>query len=138
MIKRIKENKTNGDSTFVSTLICIFWILVVFIVLLNIFGEAVKLSDVERIHRRYLLAMEREGFLSATNVTQLKGELSAVGVTNIDLSGTSMSPVGYGGTVYLVIKGDVEVDRTVFIGGSPSNQRGVRHFEKKKTGTALY
>lgn len=138
MINKIRNKKIDGDSTFISSLVCIFWIIIIFVALLNIYGEAVRLSEVERIHRRYLLAMEREGYLSAANVTQLTAELDAAGVVNIDLTGTSLSPVGYGGTVYLVIEGDLIVDTTVVVSGSPATQEGARHFEKTKSGTALY
>jgi len=138
MIKKIVRKKIKGDSTYLSTIICIGVICILLVGMVYAFSEIVKTNEVERIHRKYLLSMEREGYLSASNEALLLAELAAVNVSNIDLTGTSKTPVGYGNQVRLVIKGDLEVDRLAFGGGWATAQKGVRHIEMDKTGTALY
>lgn len=137
MQKKI-DRKVEGDSTYLSSIISIFFVIVVFISLIYLFGEIVATNEVERIHRKYLISMEREGCLSDAAEASMVAELTAAGVTNIDLSGTSKTPVGYGNQVRLVIKGELTVERIGFNGGSAVKQQGVRHIDMDKTGTALY
>ena len=42
-------------------------------------------------------------------MNELINELTALGVTDISLSGTTMSPAGYGNAIYLVVTGHISV-----------------------------
>ena len=40
----------------------------------------------------------------------MRTELASKGLKNINLSGTTMTDVGYGNEIFLCIKGDLEID----------------------------
>lgn len=132
------RKKTKGDSTYLATLIAIFVILVLFTSLFYVYAQIQKQNKVERVYRQYLLEMETKGYLTSSAKARLISDLTACGVENIDLTGTSQSPVGYGQPVYLCIKGDLKVDRLNFVGSNASKGQGVMHIDIKKSGTALY
>ena len=60
-------------------------------------------EDVKQIARKYMLTMETMGYLDPPNQTTLVQELSDLQVTDIDLTGSTMSDAGYGNAVYLQI-----------------------------------
>lgn len=137
-MKKIIRKNVKGDSTYLATIIASFFIIVLFIGCLDIFGEAIKINDVTRIHRRYLIKMERDGCLTAAEQTAMIAELEALGVTNISLAGTSFVPVGYSNPVRLVITCDVPVSQVNLTGTSPTSERSTRNVTIDKTATALY
>jgi hypothetical protein len=136
---RLLKKRAQGDSSFVATLICMFAMVTLFVALFYAYAQNVNQNKVERVYRQYLFRMEREGYLTPTDKAGLLADLTALGLKNIDLTGTSFSAVGYGNEVRLVIKGDLEVDAIKFgTGGDPSKAREEIHIEVEKTGTALY
>ena len=60
-------------------------------------------EDVKQIARKYMLTMETMGYLDPANQTTLVQELSDLQVTDIDLTGSTMSDAEYGHAVYLQI-----------------------------------
>ena len=60
-------------------------------------------EDVKQIARKYMLTMETMGYLDPANQTTLVQELSDLQVTDIDLTGSTMSDAEYGNAVYLQI-----------------------------------
>ena len=60
-------------------------------------------EDVKQIARKYMLTMETMGYLDPANQTTLVQELSDLQVTDIDLTGSTMSDAEYGKAVYLQI-----------------------------------
>ena len=109
-----------------------------FLALFLNYSQIVRQNKVERTYRKYLLKMEKEGCLNGSDQANLITELTALGVKNIDLTGTSTAPVGYGQTVTLHIAGDLEVDKLLFTGSNPTRGKEDVHIEIEKTGTALY
>lgn len=81
------------------------------LVVMSAFLENLKLIqqklDVDQLARRYILHMETVGGLLPEEKDRLERELENVGVTEIDLSGTTMESVGYGGRIELCIHGMV-------------------------------
>ena len=73
-------------------------------------GNITKNDEVRQIGREYILAMETEGRLTSSLESSMRADLAAKGLKNIDLSGTTMSDVGYGNEIFLCVKGDLEVD----------------------------
>lgn len=53
--------------------------------------------------RKYMLTMETMGYLDAASRTSLMQDLSDLQVTDIDLTGSTMTDAGYGNAVYLQI-----------------------------------
>ena len=75
-------------------------------------GLMLKKLEISQLSRQYILKMETEGYLNESNKQSLLQELHALGVQNIDLSGTTLQPVSYGETILLKIKGTVST-RTI-------------------------
>lgn len=88
-------------------------ILVCFIVM-NIFLMVVEIvnykADVKYLMRAYMLQMETEGYLSVENTAAFKQELTERGVINIDLTGTTSAPAGYGQKINLCLKANIPVE----------------------------
>ena len=77
-------------------------------------------TDIHHVARTYLLRMETDGYLTQQNRYLLEQELEALGMTDIDLKGTSFEDVGYGNKIKLVIRGMVNLKDVSFKGfGSP-------------------
>ena len=80
-------------------------------------------AAVSQIARKYILRMETTGELTEADRTALSQELESLGVTELDLSGTTMDRVDYGDTIVLVIRGKLE---------------GEHAFEEKKISSAKH
>lgn len=64
--------------------------------------------EVSQVSRKYILKMETEGYLTPHNQNELLLELKELGLKNVDLTGTTLSPVVYGDTIILRIKGNIQ------------------------------
>lgn len=62
-------------------------------------------AEVDQLARRYILRMETVGGLLTEDRDQLVEELTALGITAVDLSGTTMDEAGYGNKIELRIRG---------------------------------
>lgn len=102
----MKKRKGSIDS-IAFILIGILAIYIVVMSAIYIFNYLMLYEDVNSVARAYLLEMETVGYLNPEKKTQLISDLSMLQVNDIDLSGTSMSDVGYGNRIYLDIKCDI-------------------------------
>ena len=90
------------------------------------FGSMVTASNIDKssalnhVTRNYMLRMEADGYLTEENRTSMVTELQALGVEAVDLTGTSLTDVGYGNQVTLNVKGTLTVRSIVFRGFSKS------------------
>lgn len=73
-------------------------------------------SNIHHVARTYMLKMETDGYLTPENESALRAELRALGIREIDLTGTSLTDVGYGNEVRLRIKGNVMLIEIEFKG----------------------
>lgn len=80
-------------------------------------------SQIGQIARKYILQMETTGELTDADRAMLTQELTQVGVTELDLDGTTVGRAAYGDTIVLVIRGKIE---------------GEYEFEEKKVSTAKH
>ena len=106
----MKKDQGNMMSIFPA----IFTIIAVAVMLVFYVGwmaNVTKKDEGRQIGREYILAMEAEGRLTSTMETSLRTELTSKGLRNIDLSGTTMTDVGYGNEIFLCVKGDLKVNR---------------------------
>ena len=105
----MKKDKGNIMSIFpaIFTIVAVAMMLVFYI---GWMGNVAKSDEVRQVGREYILAMETEGRMSSSMESAMRSELSAKGLKNIDLSGTTISDVGYGNEIFLNVKGDLEVD----------------------------
>lgn len=65
-------------------------------------------TEANQLARKYILRMETVGYLTAEDKTSLCQELDSMGVTEIDLSGTTLSQTSYGTPIYLQISGKLK------------------------------
>lgn len=68
-----------------------------------------KKSQIDTIARSYLLRMEAQGYLNSADETQLNNELDKLGVSSINLTGTTKSKVEYGNKIMLSISGVIDL-----------------------------
>lgn len=80
-------------------------------------------TEVSQIARQYILKMETVGYLTEADRIRLGQELSGAGVTQLELDGTTLSPVEYGDIITLEIRGKLE---------------GQYDFEEKRISTAKH
>lgn len=95
---------------------------------------------VSQLSRRYILKMETQGYLPADQVIGLLQELQEMGVTGIDITGTTLQPVAYGDAIYLKIKGSItgkmlEKKGDIWNGGFQTGKYTVEEF---RVSTAKY
>lgn len=133
-IKKWLSEKKEGMNDYVSAVIAIFCLFAFFMAMVYAYGGMMAENEIQRIHRKYLLAVEREGYLNDADMASLQAELTARGATNINLNGTSRSEVGYGNTVVLRIECDIPISEI-----ENFEEKGVtKHVVLEKEGTALY
>ena len=80
-------------------------------------------TAVSQIARQYILRMETVGYLTEEDRIRLGQELEVAGVTELELAGTTMSPVAYGDIITLEIRGRLG---------------GENDFEEKRISTAKH
>lgn len=80
-------------------------------------------TEVRQIARQYILKMETVGYLEEADRIRLSRELDSVGVTELELAGTTMTPVTYGDIITLEIRGKLG---------------GEYDFEEKRVSTAKH
>lgn len=76
------------------------------------FSEAMlRINQIDLAARRYLLKMETKGYLDEAMERALSEELAALGVGNLDFSGSTRADAGYGREICLILKGEVRLWR---------------------------
>ena len=86
------------------------------------FGSMVTASNIDKssalnqVTRKYILRMETDGYLTQENRTSMVSELQTLGVEGVDLTGTSLTDVGYGNQVILRVTGTLKVRSIAFRG----------------------
>ena len=101
--------------------ICILAMTVVMLAYMENVSFIQQKTEVGQLARKYILRMETVGCLTASDQTSLHQELIALGVTEIDLKGTTLSEMPYGAPIALVISGKL---------------KGEYAFEEKRVSTA--
>lgn len=101
-----KQSGSVGD--LMITGICILAMTAVMLAYVDSVSLLKQKDDVGQLARRYILRMETVGYLTAGDRTLLTADLEAAGVTEIDYTGTTLSPVTYGEMIALEIKGKLE------------------------------
>lgn len=92
----------------VSVLIAVISIFIVMLLFIYIIQVVDVKKNADQLARKYILEMETIGYLPSSSYIQLLQELDALGITDVDLTGTSFSQAGYGNPIYLSIKGNIK------------------------------
>lgn len=112
--------KKEAGSVIENMLVALTGIVMITAFLVIVFGAFASISDkwhMNQVAREYLLIMETEGYLTASDKADLIEELEECGLYNISLSGTTMSEVGYGERIYLQISGTYDNNVLRFASG---------------------
>lgn len=107
-MKKLKKKKGIIEDVGIPTLA----IVVMFIMLMAFISsnsDNNKINQIDSVIRDYSLSMESKGYLDSQSKNDLIKELNDLGVKNVSLTGTTMSKVGYGERIYIVVKGSIEV-----------------------------
>ncbi len=92
---------------FVTIGITMLAISIVVMAAFNSMGLMLRKLEVSQVARKYILVMETKGCLTNEDCSGLLAELSALGMSEIDISGTTRQPVHYGATILLSIRGKI-------------------------------
>lgn len=92
-----------------SSILVILAVAVIMLSFLYISNVAALKEDIKQVARGYLLEMETVGYLTPESRITMSQELAEIGLTNIDLSGTTQAAVGYGNDIVLSVKGALPV-----------------------------
>lgn len=76
-------------------------------------GDIDKKEAADQLIREYILNMETEGYLNADAENRLVNELESIGFININLSGTTLTCVGYGKEITLAVTARLPVTRYI-------------------------
>ena len=88
--------------------LCMLAMTVVMLAYMGNAGLINTKASVNQTARKYILRMETTGRLAEADRIALVQELESLGVTELELEGTTMEPVGYGETIVLQIRGRLE------------------------------
>ena len=103
--------KKKAFSDFIVCIITLLTMLLMLRYALSLYQTMDNGRKKESIAREYILAMESKGYLTAADQALLVEDLKDLGVTNINLQGTTITPVGYGQTVVLSVTGKIKSDK---------------------------
>lgn len=126
MIKKIKRKawhmifRKKEGAVIENMLVALIGIVMMMAFLVIIFGAFSSIShkwEMRQTAREFMLRMETEGYLDDAAKDELIKELEESGLKNVDLSGTTINPVGYGDKIYLCISGTYDENILAFAKG---------------------
>ncbi|MBQ8822991.1 MAG: hypothetical protein IJZ82_10135 [Lachnospiraceae bacterium] len=92
---------------FMTVCISLLAMVLVVMVYLNLSELMLTKLEVSQVTRKYILRMETKGYLDEGDKSALLSELASLGMREIELGGSTLSPVGYGENICLSVKGMV-------------------------------
>ncbi|MCR3759370.1 hypothetical protein KYB31_10265 [Clostridium felsineum] len=134
--KRLKQKSEGGIEVVVATLIALISIAFLMVYCISNMIPVINKYKAETIIRKYMLKQEQEGYLTTSNTAAMESELESIGINNIDISGTTLSPVDYGDDVSIDINYKDSVKRLTIIDGiipTFSNEEKNISIEKSST-----
>lgn len=102
------KKQKGSVANLLMTGICILAMTVVMTVYMDCVELVRRKTEVSQLARKYILRMETTGYLTAGDRTELFQELEGAGITDIDLTGTTVNMVPYSTPVSLVIHGKLK------------------------------
>lgn len=108
-LQKLKSKKGVAIDIFVVVLVVILLGFSIIFSSIYVIGSINTNLEAHRIARNYMLKIESYGYLNSDDSNRLKEKLESIGLSNIDISGTTLSEVNNGDDVYL----DIHYDQTV-------------------------
>ncbi|PJI06579.1 MULTISPECIES: hypothetical protein [Clostridium] len=100
---KINKKSEGGIEVVVATLVAVLALGFTMVYFISNMIPVINKYKVETVVRKYALKEEQEGYLSPSNVSSMESELKNIGISNINISGTTLSPVEYGEDVLINI-----------------------------------
>lgn len=104
-----KKHKGSSTLNMIASILVILTVTIIMLAFLYTCQVVSYKENIKQIARGYLLEMETIGYLTPESRTALLQELIDNDLTNIDLSGTTMTAVGYGNDIVLSVQGALPV-----------------------------
>lgn len=108
-MQKLLFKKHKGEENFISGLIVTFTLMATLFICIMMIQNVSRNNDIKSVCRGYLYTMETKGYLTEANKDSLKLDLEALGVKNIDFTGTTLSPAEYGTVITLQVKFDTPI-----------------------------
>lgn len=105
-----KEEGTSAISSMLSMVLTVFLVAILLIVYFGHMANIDKRDTLDVIAREFILKMETTGYLTEELEDELIKKLNAVGLKNVDLTGTTRSEAGYGQQILLCIAGELQLN----------------------------
>lgn len=123
----MKKTEKGSVLDVLSAGMCVLAMTVLMLAYSGNIGLMNQKAQINQIARKYILKMETVGCLTAQDRQALTAELSVLGVSDPDFSGSTVSKAEYGAPVYLKIKGhiyteNVKMNGDLFCAGIFSEQ----------------
>ena len=97
------KKKSGEVQQFLIPMLGIIFAFVIMLYGIHYSKTIIVYNNANQLARKYILKMEREGFLSDINVIKLKGEIEDLGCNAVDISRSTTEKVNYGDDVELII-----------------------------------
>ncbi len=107
-MKNFVKKSAGNVFDFLTACLTVITIAVIVSAGFNAMGLLTAKLEISQIARRYILVMETKGCLEETQRSQMYAELQEAGLHGINIEGTTLQPVGYGETIMLCIRGNIE------------------------------
>lgn len=102
----LRKDKGNiGD--IVSMGFFIIAMLTVMVCFIDCVGMLQTRSEIGQLARKYILVAETNGYIPEGDKDTLLMELESIGVTDVDISGSTLTKADFGRTVTVCIKGKI-------------------------------
>lgn len=95
----LKKKSEGGIEVVIATLIAVLALGFIMIYFISNMVPIINKYKAETVVRKYMLKEEQEGYLTAANTSAMESELKNIGISSMDISGTTLSPVDYGNDV---------------------------------------
>lgn len=110
LLRAAKEEGAGQEGSIgdlLSVGLCILAMISVMMAFMECASLVNKKTVVSQTARNYILRMETVGYLTSAEEEDLIRQLTTEGVSEIDLTGTTRAPVGYGAEIVLRISGKI-------------------------------
>lgn len=134
ILNRRKKGNIVGEAA--TTLMAIIVFSVILWLGINQSKESVRVTELQKLGRQYIINMETNGFLDDSNRNQLISSLENLGAKNISLAGTTTNKTTYGNQINLMISADMEVESLNLKGLNVSKEKQIVRFDRSWSSTA--
>lgn len=132
------KKKRGGFEDFIIPMIGIIFLFAVAYHTLDYTSSRSMYDVSHQVARKYLLKIETKGYLDSTEQGKLRTEMNNLGFKNVNISGTTTSPVAMGADIYLKVTFDYDGYEFIFTGPWPERKKVTRHYVVQRSSIAKH